>query len=670
MELHSFKPLQKKSEIRVLQLLPGLHGDPLAGHLRVLDLDTHPYYTCLSYTWGELVFNGSIDIDGKQLRTTPNLDAALRRLRRTELIDGYIEIWIDAVCIDQANIAERSHQVSMMRRIYSQCNGCIIYMGEEYDNSELVPGFQDQLCMAYTQLWQDEGFRFGDSVMELRHDSYSSIPAEDDPGWPALRRFMTRPWFRRVWVIQEFALPKEITMMCGEWQMPGTMLGTLLFLAERIPITRLKFHLETPALNQLATEGMNRAAEHMETRCRCGHFPGPEPEEIIIGPERRPLLHLLNLARNCDSHDPRDRVYGVLGLATDVDASDVVVDYSKGPLEIALDVARHLIKKGDAYKMLQLVGSLDGPRRDWPSWLPEWTKAEAYSFNPGKRHRSDLSNPHLQPNLPALRLQFAQATLIVKGFILDIVEELAPRRERVPEGENSAIPGESFASSMANLVAEFQHLEAMVADSRFLRADQKRPDSLWRTMIANSSLFGATPAPPEYGAKYKHYKKMTLGVARHAHDEARNAEGEAQYDFDEIERFREEAEAEEAAEEEEEKEDDEEGGESIWDKLEKANWARYQDYEEFKGAWTSTQDARLCITQSGMIALAPKFAQVGDVVFTVLGDPHYETYVIRREEEEAQGEFYTWIGQAYVHCVVGDEYCEIEGGLPCEIVVR
>ncbi|KAH6711201.1 hypothetical protein BKA61DRAFT_488615, partial [Leptodontidium sp. MPI-SDFR-AT-0119] len=56
-----------------------------------------PKYEALSYAWGNEDANESIIIDGKSLAIRSNLAAALRQ-----------RIWIDAICINQADVDERN----------------------------------------------------------------------------------------------------------------------------------------------------------------------------------------------------------------------------------------------------------------------------------------------------------------------------------------------------------------------------------------------------------------------------------------------------------------------------------------------------------------------------------------------------------------------------------
>ena len=76
----------------------------------------------------------------------------------------------------------------------------------------------------------DTGLKSGNQMLERGHvvnsfNLYRGLPANDDPRWNALKAFLKRPWFRRVWVIQEYILPKKAITMCGDWELEGCDLG-------------------------------------------------------------------------------------------------------------------------------------------------------------------------------------------------------------------------------------------------------------------------------------------------------------------------------------------------------------------------------------------------------------------------------------------------------------
>jgi hypothetical protein len=72
-------------------------------HLEVVSLDDNPEYDALSYAWGDPTVTCEIELNGVQWPVTTNLAAGLPRLRHSK--DTAV-LWIDAICIDQANVKE------------------------------------------------------------------------------------------------------------------------------------------------------------------------------------------------------------------------------------------------------------------------------------------------------------------------------------------------------------------------------------------------------------------------------------------------------------------------------------------------------------------------------------------------------------------------------------
>ena len=111
-----YTPLRRPREFRLLQLDPVKNSENLACSLVQNSLDDCPEYEALSYSWGDPTITQGINCNCVQVQVTVNLYHALRSLR---LRDEPRMIWVDALCIDQSNLAERSHQVRMMGDVYS-----------------------------------------------------------------------------------------------------------------------------------------------------------------------------------------------------------------------------------------------------------------------------------------------------------------------------------------------------------------------------------------------------------------------------------------------------------------------------------------------------------------------------------------------------------------------
>jgi hypothetical protein len=126
-----YLPLDKAQNlIRLLHLAPAAgDNDEIKCTLSFPSVDEANEYEALSYAWG--TFEESellpINLDGKDEFITPNLHLALANLRHK---DRQRILWIDAVCIDQSNLSERNHQVSLMSSIYDNASLVVLWLGE------------------------------------------------------------------------------------------------------------------------------------------------------------------------------------------------------------------------------------------------------------------------------------------------------------------------------------------------------------------------------------------------------------------------------------------------------------------------------------------------------------------------------------------------------------
>jgi hypothetical protein len=156
-------------------------------------------YEALSWCWGKAnkEYGIIIEQDGESSKkaVTKELGLALRYLRKK---DAHRVIWIDAVCINQDNYAERNHQVQMMSLIYTRAKQVCVWLGEADKESRLAINF------------------IHEKILNLKDfDSVSSDQSNVD-NWRSLLMLMQRPWFSRRWVVQEIALGQTATVYC-DW---------------------------------------------------------------------------------------------------------------------------------------------------------------------------------------------------------------------------------------------------------------------------------------------------------------------------------------------------------------------------------------------------------------------------------------------------------------------
>ena len=142
MEKYSCSPLNAEcEEIRLVHLFPGKRGSPCWCALsHASTQNENLQYTALSYTWGSLSNPKTITVEENSesqhnLPVTENLHTALQHIRDEKETRIF---WIDAICIDQANIPERNNQVRGMQKIYERASKVLVWLGEASEDSDLA----------------------------------------------------------------------------------------------------------------------------------------------------------------------------------------------------------------------------------------------------------------------------------------------------------------------------------------------------------------------------------------------------------------------------------------------------------------------------------------------------------------------------------------------------
>ncbi|KAJ9132152.1 hypothetical protein NKR23_g11400 [Pleurostoma richardsiae] len=304
----------KSNEIRLLRLHAGSGEDPVHATFVAGRIKDVPKYEAVSYTWadefGDLwrskrMFLGKFwDI----LFVTSNCEAALKRLRH-EKSDRLL--WIDAVCINQEDRDERSHQVGLMRDIYSGADKVLAFVGQSSEDSD------------HAVMLINYGAEFLTDVEKV-----------------ALRNFFNRPYFQRLWVVQETVLSKSLEIYCGGRPAICCMTGDFrwkLFVQEGL----------APAWIQYLQAGT-----------------AFEPQDSIA---------LLATTESCRFSDPRDRVFGLLGLIKDIEKHGLEPDYSLSAREVLIGIAAFLVQR---HRLLAdvLNHASSGTRvSELPSWVPDWS---------------------------------------------------------------------------------------------------------------------------------------------------------------------------------------------------------------------------------------------------------------------------------------------------------
>lgn len=311
-EEHEYDNLATPQAFRLLRLHHAVSfDDPIECTIETHELDgeCHPPYTALSYTWGSSSRTESVYLPSTKghVRITPILAQALRYLRRLQSTRPELNStwwWIDMLCINQASLSERTAQVSLMRAIFQTATLTAVWLGPAENDSDVLM------------------FHLTDSTPSDRRAWTSSLE-----GKAAIKAFQDRPYWRRTWIIQEVCVSPNVLLVCGE---------------------------------KVATW---KAYEAQHKWLRQRSFPESHdvPDlRVLRNKFQKDQLHLGFLvyrAKAAQCTNPRDSVFGLLGLVTGGLGLKIVPDYRLSPCEVFSTAIRA------AYGDLEESGARDSQSR-------------------------------------------------------------------------------------------------------------------------------------------------------------------------------------------------------------------------------------------------------------------------------------------------------------------
>jgi len=181
--------------IRLLTIESDDPRAPLRCKLSETCLDTTTTtYNALSYCWGENHSPIQINCNSQPFVVTPNLHSALLEYRHRAI---QTPLWVDAVCIDQSNVSERTSQVRMMDEIYTEAECVIVWLGDAEATDGLALEFLKTIHAHWADSEDSPAMPADQEVLE--YDVYLS-PLVSRNSFHALATFLLRPWFSRMWM--------------------------------------------------------------------------------------------------------------------------------------------------------------------------------------------------------------------------------------------------------------------------------------------------------------------------------------------------------------------------------------------------------------------------------------------------------------------------------------
>lgn len=363
-----YAPLDEaRREIRVLKVSRAVQGgncgvDTFQSDLVCVSLDDDPAYLAVSYVWGDPSIVGHFEshCGGPENRVPYN--KVVFDIINTILARGTtLYLWIDALCINQEDLNERASQVAMMGIIYSQARQVIAFIGEADETSVTA---MDLISLTANCIWA-HGFLIDSATASEVANLVSEI-AHPDRDWLTIKGLTSRPWFRRLWIVQEIALGKDPVVVCGKHFFPWSALNLFMYFTYVVQESRVFQSVAFSTLDAFLTV--------VECLLNTAGISNARRGQSNDGPKVPFIYSLVSLNANFDSTDPRDRIYALLGLNTAKKYRDVFSpDYEVKVEDLYMKVAREMIVKEDSIRLLHLAGISYRRLLSLPSWVPDWT---------------------------------------------------------------------------------------------------------------------------------------------------------------------------------------------------------------------------------------------------------------------------------------------------------
>ena len=339
--------------IRLLQIRPAADQNaPLRAtlvHEKLVETGESqgPTYEALSYCWGANIFSQKLYFPTGVLNITKDLASALIRLRR---IDAERTLWVDQCCINQKDGGEKELQVSMMDQIYKNAASTIIWLGEETAHTHQALdviqiaadryGFQSTM-EGYDKFWWP-------NIPILKDDNEEAQMSLKSMKEKKVREIYDRPWFTRIWIVQEVILAKNPVIQIGSFELAWRSFinATAFFRAAQLSP-------RAPIDNDFL-ELVERAGTLIDIRWQWGVINEDQPTMILENYQHWGI-YMSKLRKQSCTND-LDRVYGMLGLRTyamDITKKqdhrslvDITVDYKKEPFQLFQEWALSMTETG------------------------------------------------------------------------------------------------------------------------------------------------------------------------------------------------------------------------------------------------------------------------------------------------------------------------------------
>jgi len=238
-----------------------------------------------------------------------------------------------------------------MRDIYATAYEVTVWLGEASTHSDLAMRFISKHVIF------NQGMINDSQLLESMKEDDAALAFQTIGG-----DLLKRPWWFRVWVWQEIACSKRAIVICGNCEVPWDKLAFAMVFADRNHIATNKTTVEE------LQQGTFYAPYREMQMYRRTRFSGNSIR----------LLESLVASFRCGATDQRDKVFALLGLATDSQSPLLEPIYSKSWAQVYKDVVRFFVERDNRLDVL-CASNHNRPYTELPSWVPDWSNSSQTS---------------------------------------------------------------------------------------------------------------------------------------------------------------------------------------------------------------------------------------------------------------------------------------------------
>ncbi|KAK5125273.1 hypothetical protein LTR85_000949 [Meristemomyces frigidus] len=268
-------------------------------------------YEALSYTWQEEKPSHPILVDGNRIDITSNLrDLLLARRRSLSQVNRVV--WVDAICINQADVqGEKPAQILMMKDIYRNASRVIGWLGDDWNSSLAAEMIIDVDATLKIFDWNEMQF----------YDNWRWT--KDGPRWQALVQAVCHSYFSRAWICQEIVLGHQFQFYLG-----GHYISWHTF-------SNVIMHLTQPGLSSLLQQNATPASP------KVNYF----MDNVVMiscirgfgNSMQYPLGVLLFMFARLGAGEPQDKIYALLGLSNTRLSQKITPNYTKADQDMVFN---------------------------------------------------------------------------------------------------------------------------------------------------------------------------------------------------------------------------------------------------------------------------------------------------------------------------------------------